>query len=317
MQGSAASPLPNPAAADAALEALCRELWPGGDVGIQRVDGGMTNRNFRIAAPGGTYMAHVQLPDEFANRVGIDRDRQFRANQIAAGLGIAPAVIAYRADLRILITDFIAGAARKPGELYRKPEISRVAALLRRLHAAPVEASLDAWISHPFHGMNQLLALAEAADSGMVSLFTPSLAIAREMEASWRDWTPALTHVDLLAGNLVGDDALMLVDWEYAGNGDPLYDLGDFFAKNELNDEQINFLLTEYKVAPGARDFAVVKLYGVVSLLREAFWAIGMSKAGVFEFDHREYAISLANRLRLLSAEPWVADALAQLKGPL
>jgi thiamine kinase-like enzyme len=316
MSSAAFSHPPNDAAAaDASLAALCRELWPGGEVEIQRVDGGMTNRNFKIAAAGGTYMAHVQLPDQFAGRVGIDRNRQFRANQIAAGLEIAPAIVSYRPDLGIMIADFIAGPARKTGDLGRKPEIARVAAMLRRLHAAPHEARLDAWISHPFDGMNQLLALAEAADSGMVSLFTASLAIAREMEAHRRDWTPALTHVDLSAGNLVGDDALMLVDWEYAGNGDPLYDLGDFFAKNELTDDQIGFLLAEYKAAPGARDFAVVKLYGVVSLLREAFWAIGMSKAGFSEFDHREYAMTLANRLRLMLAEPWVGDALAQLKG--
>jgi thiamine kinase-like enzyme len=315
MSAAMASRVPNTTAPDATLAALCRELWPGGNVVVQRIEGGMTNRNYKILAPGGTYMAHVQLPDVIARRVGIDRDRQLRANQMAADLKIAPAIFSYRHDLRILITDFVAGTTRKSCELCGKTELSRVAGMLRRLHAAPAQASLDAWISHPFEGMNRLLSLAEATDPGMVSLFTSSLAIARQMQASWRNWQPALTHIDLSAGNLVGDEDLMLVDWEYAGNGDPLYDLADFTIKNDLNDDQLGFLIAEYGTAQAARDFAVVKLYGVVALLREAFWAIAMSNAGFSDFDHRGYAITLANQLSFLAAQSWITDALTIVKG--
>ena len=65
---------------------------------------------------------------------------------------------------------------------------------------------------------------------------------------------PVPCHNDLLPANLLSVPAgVMLVDWEYAGMGHPLFDLGNLAVNNEFDDPAEERLLETYLGAPPGR----------------------------------------------------------------
>jgi thiamine kinase-like enzyme len=87
---------------------------------------------------------------------------------------------------------------------------------------------------------------------------------------------PVLCHNDLNPKNILMDDnQLWLIDWEYSGTGDPLFDLAVVAKSHNLNDEQKRFLLTAYCADLVIEDAMLaldeyVKYYG----LREMAWLL-------------------------------------------
>jgi thiamine kinase-like enzyme len=105
---------------------------------------------------------------------------------------------------------------------------------------------------------------------------------------------PALCHNDVLAANILDDgDRLWLVDWEYGGMGNPLFDLAGVCGNCGLEREEEVLLLSAYF---GREDAAVareVRILKAVSLLRETLWAVIQTIASDIDFDYVTYAAEL------------------------
>ena len=105
---------------------------------------------------------------------------------------------------------------------------------------------------------------------------------------------PALCHNDVLAANILDDgDRLWLVDWEYGGMGNPLFDLAGVCGNCGLEREEEVLLLSAYF---GREDAAVareVRILKAVSLLRETLWAVIQTVASDIDFDYVSYAAEL------------------------
>lgn len=300
----------------AALLRGCDSLWPDARMTIERIHAGMTNANYVITVDSSRrYFAQHLIAGDAVAQVGIDRTRQLATHQHAARLGLAPQLIYANLDDHVLITDFIDGSTLTPDRAREPAMIRGVAQLLRTLHRAPVSPDYDAWVSHPFRGLWNTAALARRHLPAAVDEMEPALALMRCFERARGTWSPALTHIDLLCANLMTtSQRLWLIDWEYAGLGDPLYDLGDFAGKNELPHEAVEQLLTDYSGhLPEARDVAIVELYGVISLLRESLWAIAMTALADNGFDHAGYAEDLKGRALAAALSAPVAVQLSVL----
>ena len=109
-------------------------------------------------------------------------------------------------------------------------------------------------------------------------------------------FTPKLCHNDLLNANFLDDGKIRILDWEYAGMGDPLFDLANFSVHHEFNDEQDRWLLESYFGEVSDSSWARLKILKIISDFREAMWAmvqIGISK---LDFDFRDYANTYFSR---------------------
>jgi thiamine kinase-like enzyme len=286
------------------LRLTCRRIGAGDPLQLERVSGGMTNRNYRVISPAGRFFIQLQLPHDVAATVGISRARQLIANRQAAVLGIAPPVIASWDDPPVLVTAFAQGHSISGDQATDDGLLRQVALLLRTLHSAVPEPGLGSWVSHPFEGTWRNRELARNNDPGFVDEAGWLLRLMADFEAARGPWQPTLTHIDLLASNLILGDRLWLVDWEYAGLGDPLYDLGDFAGKNGLSEADTQALLEYYAGTADPRSVAVVRVYRILSLLREALWAIGMTSVKFNDFDHRKYAREAIQQTAAMAREP-------------
>ena len=136
---------------------------------------------------------------------------------------------------------------------------------------------------------------------------------ARRIEAARPLSAPRPCHNDLLTANLIRDRAgrLLLVDWEYAGMGDPFFDLGNLSVNNEFDDDADDRLLSSYlDREPDPRSRAALVLMRAMSDIREATWGVVQESISELEFDFTLYAQQHFERLRATTSDPRFEQAL-------
>ena len=107
-------------------------------------------------------------------------------------------------------------------------------------------------------------------------------------------------HNDLLNANFIDDgERIRIVDWEYAGMGDPFFDLGNFSINHELTPDEDAYLLAEYGEIGRIDHLARLTLMRVVSDFREAMWGVLQQGISTLDVDFVAYAGEHFDRLRV------------------
>ena len=265
------------------LERLRATLGPSDGPPVE-LEGGITNRNFRVTLGGAEYV--VRRPGKDTDLLGIDRDTERIATEAAAGLGLAPAVAASLEDC--LVTSFVPCAQLDARELAAcAEEIGRV---LRRVHDSGVRLPSEFRVGSLLEAYAGVLRTrARELSAG----YRRAASLAAEIEAALAPVPPRPCHNDLLAGNIIRalDGRMMFVDWEYAGMGDPRFDLGNLSVNNEFDEAADERLLGAYYGSPPCdRERAALKLMRVLSDAREGAWGVVQEGVSELDFDFAGYA---------------------------
>jgi thiamine kinase-like enzyme len=280
---------------------------------VVQLEGGITNRNFRVNFGGTDYV--VRLPGKRTTLLGIDREAECIANKAAAELGIAPAVAALLDEPSALVTVFVSGREMRADELREPETIAEVAHDLRSLHDSGTELPT---------GFDSFRLVEEYAETGRAHGSEPpkgydeALETAHAIEREVRGQPghePVPAHNDLLPANFLRDgDRMQLIDWEYAGMGDRWFDLGNFAVNNELDDDQEAQLLEAYfGEPPDEHRRATLKLFRFMSDFREGMWGVVQAGVSELDFDFRDYAQRHFDRLEKARTDPrfegWIEEA--------
>ncbi len=277
------------------IDEVLGRIWPGGVDSVGPLGGGITNHNFKVIAAGEAFVLRIGGNDTAL--LGIDRKVELEASLRAASLGIGPDVVAFVEPEGYLVTRFVEG---ETGAV----TTSEAAALLRRLHAA-------AEIPGRFDSFRVVESYAETAGSAGIALpagFEGAKAVAERIESRRGSYDPAPCHNDLLAGNFIRGERLWIVDWEYAGMGDPAFDLANFAVSNGLDANGDRELLDAY----GTADPAIHVLMRFMSDFREAMWGVVQQAISKLDFDFAGYASEHFDRLERTAAEPRFVEALGR-----
>ena len=124
-------------------------------------------------------------------------------------------------------------------------------------------------------------------------------------------------HNDLLNANFIDDGVrIRIVDWEYAGMGDPFFDLGNVSVNHGLRPDEDALLLEAYDGAPARADrLARLTLMRVVSDFREAMWGVLQQGISTLDVDFVEYAAEHFDRLLSNASTPAFERALREAAG--
>jgi thiamine kinase-like enzyme len=204
------------------------------------LSGGITNRNFRATLGGADYV--IRLPGKDTDLLGIDRQAERLANEAAARLGIAPAVAATLEDC--LITDFIVCEPVQRQDLL--DGVEAVARALRSFHDSGTR--LPTSFSVP-ELLEAYAAIVRGRGGTLPGAYSEAVFAAARVTAALPVAVPRPCHNDLLAGNIirvVSDGSIRIVDWEYAGMGDPRFDLGNLSINNGFDEASDERLLRAY-----------------------------------------------------------------------
>jgi thiamine kinase-like enzyme len=275
-------------------EALARvPQWAGAaDLKATPLGGGITNNNFRVDVGGNAFV--LRIAGEDTELLGINREHEYSANLAAGKLGIAPEVFYFIRPEGYLVTRFIQGRPILPPEMREPENLKRVMQVVRRIHNLPD-------IPGNFNVFRIVEDYSEIARRYSVKFPENYNSMINKLQAvenafSVHPMTPCPCHNDLLNANFLSNGALTVLDWEYAGMGDPFFDLANFSDHHELTDEQDHWILKCYFDQVMPSHWARLKIMKIMSDLRETAWGlvqIGISK---LDFDFRGYANKFFSR---------------------
>ena len=243
--------------AAAQVVAVALDLGTGRIRDIEPIKHGLTNRSWLVSTDGDRFV--VRLSDVgSAGELQIDRDSEAVVLQHVAHAGIGAQVLRCDPARGILVTRYL-GPTWTEQDAHFDDNIKRIAGLLRRLHALDVPAGVRAVdLASTVHGYARTL-----EERGTHSqLVSPSQCNrADETAAQLRiGSTSCLCHNDVHHLNIVGSDPVRLIDWEYAGIGEPLFDLASVCVYHRYPKPQRERLLTAYGASSDAINWQRLEL---------------------------------------------------------
>jgi thiamine kinase-like enzyme len=269
---------------DAELNALLDQLTvlAGRPRRLEDLAGGLTNRNVKITTPTGVYVA--RCCDTSSNLLGIDRDNEYFNSRAAEQAGVGAPVIDYRPDLGILLIGYLEGTTLSNADFARPGVIAKVATGCRTLHRGPrFRNDFDMFAIQPEY-------LKIVTDNGFripadYHDFADRFERARRVLAA-TDQTTVPCNNDLLAANFVEDgDKVWLIDYEYAGNNDPCFELGNTSCECRLSSDQREELVTAYYGRALRHKIARARLQGIVGMYGWTLWGCIQSGSSPLDFD--------------------------------
>jgi thiamine kinase-like enzyme len=255
---------------------------------IVALPGGLTNRNYKVTTPDGVFVARVFA--EGGELLAIDRDHEFRNSVLAAAAGVGAPVVEYRPADRVLVLGYVAGRTLTNADVAEPAMLTRIAAACRRLHGAGRFAGdFDMFaVQAAYRATARQAGLAVPA--GYDDLEPAFAAAGRALAASAEGTVPC--NNDLLAANFIDDgERIWLIDYEYSGNNDPCFELGNIAGECQLDDDALAALVTAYYGAWRPSRVARARLFGLVARYGWTLWGAIQHASSPLEFDFWAWAM--------------------------
>jgi thiamine kinase-like enzyme len=302
------------ASTDPALDAAIRSIpaWKGASLEIVPIEAGRTNRNFRVTADGEPFF--LRLAGKDTELLGIDRTAEQDAARAAADAGVGPEVFAYLPELGCLVTRWIDADPLSEGDLERQEVLRPVVDAIKAIHAGPGLS----WSFDPFRIVEDYRRISEECGVHVPEAYDGAHEKASRIEAAFASGPMPLRpcHNDLLESNFLRrGDHVWVVDHEYAGMGDPFFDLGNLSINNALSDDAQERLLDLYFGDATDAHRARLKLMRIMSDFREAMWGVVQQGLSTLDIDYVEYATKHFDRLSSTMADPRFDDWLETARG--
>jgi thiamine kinase-like enzyme len=255
---------------------------------VRELPGGLTNRNYKVTTPDGTFVARVWSAG--SELLAIDRDAEYRNSVIAAAAGAGAPVVEYRPADGVLVIGYIQGRTLTNADVAVPANITRIAQACRRLHSGGRFGNdFDM-----FDIQRRYAAVVRdrgfRVPAGYVDLMPQFQAIQRALAV--RDEGTVPCNNDLLAGNFIDDgDRIWLIDYEYSGNNDPCFELGNIASECLLDDDGLAGLVTSYYGRALRNKIARARLLGLAAKYGWTLWGAIQSAASPLDFDFWAWAM--------------------------
>ncbi|MEU4577697.1 choline/ethanolamine kinase family protein [Nonomuraea sp. NPDC023979] len=255
----------------AVLEILDRiPLLAGVPRSVEELPGGLTNHNYKVTTPGGAYVVRVWASD--GSLLAIDRDAEHASSIAAARAGVGAPVHAYLPGEGVLVVGFIPGRTFTQDDVRDSANLPRVAEACQRLHAGPrFVRDFDM-----FDVQRRYLAIVRERGFRLPDRYLEFMPVVEQLrkclEIRAEGTVPC--NNDLLPGNIIDDGRrLWLIDYEYAGNNDACFELGNVWSESDLSLDQLDELVTAYYGRRLRHKIARARLLGLMAKYGWTLWA--------------------------------------------
>jgi thiamine kinase-like enzyme len=249
---------------------------------VAELAGGLTNTNYKVDAGGGAYVVRISAKD--AGLLAIDRENEYQNSVAAAEAGVGAAVVSYLPEHGVLVLEFIEGRTQSPEDLRRGDKLDWVAAACRRLHGA--RRFRDDF--NMFRTQRRYLRLVQERGFRLPDRYLEFEPQVRRIEEAMavRDEGTVPCNNDLLAENFIDvGDGFRLIDYEYSGNNDACFELGNVWSESNLSLEQLDELVAHYYGQQLANKVARARLWGLMSKYGWTLWASIQDGVSDIDFD--------------------------------
>ena len=271
------------------VAALVPELAHAADLRITPLIGGLSNRNYLVDAAGAQFV--IRVAGANGPLLGVDRVREEQILGIVEAAGIAPHVAAFVLPDGHAATRFIVEAHALSIDEFTSPAmVPRLAAKLRDVHnLARVDVVFD-----PYADITRWMNLLTSRGTRLPSRLKPLL----DLVAASKTIRPrpsgrymVLCHNDPYHLNFLDNGSLWLIDWEYAGMNDPMYDLAGIGYTLDNNGRDL--LLETYYGSATIEARRCLDALIPVCLSWNVVWSLVQIDGGIEGFDYFSYSEEL------------------------
>lgn len=258
--------------------------------------GGMTNKNFKVIVKGESYV--LRVPGSGTENM-ISRNDEIKNAIFAHELKIDAELVYFNEITGIKISKFIENAETLTAESAKQQHnMKLVCDILRTLHKSDKKMENEFNIYNKIEEYEELLYRYNGVnfkDYGEVKEKIISLKdIVNKLEVKL---TPC--HNDTLASNFIksGDDSMYLIDWEYGGMNDPMWDIAAHCLENGFSEEEEELFLKIY--FKGNIDEKHKLRILINKVYQDFLWSIWTNIKEANGDDFGSYGIDRYNRAKL------------------
>ena len=251
------------------------------------LSGGITNRNYKVTLPSGPVV--VRAYEHESSALAINRENEHLNSVAAAASGAGAEVIEYLPEENMLIVGWIEGRTFVEADVRQPENLPRIAQACRLLHSGPRFVN----------------------DFNMFEIQARYLALVRErgfrLPARYEEFMPQVERIrlamaatpeptvpcnnDLLAGNFIDEGPrIRLIDYEYSGNNEASFELGNVWSESTLADDLLDVLVHSYWEGRSSGELAAkvarARLWGLMSKYGWTLWASISASISPIDFDY-------------------------------
>lgn len=233
--------------------------------------GGMSNKNFKVVMEGAEYV--LRVPGNGSEGMVI-RSNEEQNSLMACKMGINPPVRYFNASNGIKLADFVRNAETlNEATIQRSVNMNKIVKVLKTLHYSCIR------FGNEFNVFREILKYESLLEEAGGRMYEGHESV-REKVFQLEDYLNQLgvsvkpCHNDLVAENFLKAEngCVYLIDWEYSGMNDPMWDIAALFLENNFTEENQDYFLSHYFDA-GEPDNVRKKIL-VYQILMDYLWAV-------------------------------------------
>ncbi len=262
--------------------------WKGKGISIQPVRGGLTNLNYKVVVDGRPFF--VRVPGEKTELLAIDRRNEYFNSLAAAQTGVSPQVCYYLAEYQVMVLEYLDGVTMSNASLAAAGMPTRIARAIKCLHGGP-RFLTD---FNMFRLTEYYLNICEQHGIRIPEGYPHRLPAIHRIEEAMAVHPLASVpcNNDLLAENYIDDGRTMrIIDYEYSGNNDPCFELGNTCQELKYGTSAIAEVCEAYFGSQREDMISRMKLNMIMSDVGWALWAAIQASISKIDYDFWGWAI--------------------------
>ena len=286
--------------------------WTGRRVLSAPIEGGLTNRNFRVEVDGVPHF--VRIPGTATELLAVDRANELANTRAAATAGVGAQVLHHLPAWDVIVLEWLEAQTMSNPAFQRPGEPTRIAEALRRLHAGPRFRDDFDMVALSARYLGVIDERGVPVPPGYREHLDAVPRIGAALRARPLPTMPC--HNDLLAENYLDDgERLWIVDYEYSGNNDPTFEVGNTAQELEFDEPRLRELVAAYFGDATPALMARCRLQMIMSDVGWTLWAAIQAEISPIDFDFWGWAVQRWTRAEAMidgpDFEAWlVATAL-------
>lgn len=265
---------------------LDQSTYLHGRKNLIELSGGLTNRNIKVETEHGDFVARISSNESAL--LSIDRNNEFHNSKAASDAQIGAPVFDYKAEYGLLVIGFINGKTYNGEDVAKNA--NRIAQSVKQLHSAkPFLLDFDMFKIQA----NYLKIVTERGfklPDGYLEFSKAKVDLQAALTATDTGKVPC--NNDLLPANFIDDGAkIWLIDYEYSGNNDPCFELGNIWSESGQEISVLRELISSYYGSYRQEKFARAWLFASLAKYGWTLWASIQDSISEIDFDFWQWGM--------------------------
>ena len=273
---------------------------------VSALPGGLTNVNVRVRTDDGLdpeLDVVVRCSHGDPSLLGIDREAEHLNTVAAAVAGVGAPVLEFRPELGMLVIGFLLGRALTDGDFGDPGVLGRAAAAVHALHDGPRFAGDFDMFGRQASYLDTIRERGFRLPAGYDDHAEAWELVRRALAVDAPATVPC--NNDLLAANFIDDGTkVWLIDYEYSGNNDACFELGNTVAECGFTPEMTEAWTEAYFGTLTAANLARVRLQALCSSYGWSLWGFIQAAASPMDFDFWSWGLERFEKARAGFADP-------------